>query len=56
MHFAKRSIADGEGDDFIRQFDTEKAELHDRNNMTVSLQIHRVNLLVHRARDLYIGK
>lgn len=38
----------------MRPFDTEKAELHDRNNMTVSLQIHRMNLLVSRARD--IGK
>lgn len=54
VYFAKCSIADG--DDFVRLFDTQKAELLERNKMTVSLQTHHVNLLVDRAKDLHIGK
>lgn len=54
VYFAKCSIADR--DDFVRPFDTEKAERHERNKMTVSLQTHHGNLLVDRAKDLHIGK
>lgn len=56
VYFTKHSIADGEGDDFVRPFTTEKAELLEGNKMNESLLTHRVNLLVNRARDLYLGK